>query len=316
VGVRAAIGARLGSALIVPADTPGALIALRAGLAVRSLDLVGASSHAPVMLLERPPLVAIGEPLPDGCDAVIDPHAAQTVGPLLEIAENVEPGAHVRFAGHDARAGVRLANAGDRLTAEAALACELAGITEVDLLAVPVHLTLPAGPIEAWIRHHLPAWGGTLSAAADAWIHIGPAAPDTPPRVALVPGETTTLERRGAVIHLALPTRFDGALAAVVAFLWPMLAHLTESRIATREAVLTRKISSRVGSTELVLVALEGAQATPLGVGDLTLVHLAHAQAVALLAPEQEGHAGGERLLVTPLDEPLIATTPRLDPPR
>lgn len=312
--MRTAIGARLGRALIVPADAPGATIALRAGLAVRSLDLVGASSHAPVMLMERPPLVAIGEPLADGYDAVIDPHAAQALGPLIEIAESVEPGAHVRFAGHDARAGACLATAGDRLTAEAALACELVGITEVDILAVPVHLDLPAGPIDAWIRHHLPAWGGEISAAADAWVHISAVTPDAPPRVALIPGETCALERRDGVIHLALPTRFDGAVAAVVALLWPVLAHLTDSRIATREGVLTRKISSRVGSTELALLAIDGAEVTPLGVGDLTLLHLSRAHAVALLAPEQEGHPSGERFSFTPLDGPLIANPPRLDP--
>lgn len=301
VAVHDAIGFRLAAPLVAPSDVPASTIARRAGLAVRSFDLVGASSHAPVILNQRLSPVAINDVLPDGCDAVIDPAAVLGNGPLIEIAESVEPGAHVRLPGHDLRAGTVLLARGERVTAELALACAGVGIAEVAILAPGVRVDVAAGPRRDWLLQRLRSLGCDTRDAA-ALLVLREADRASPPRLALQPGETSWIEARDGTTIIDMPSRIDGCIAAFVAFILPLVAIMTGTAIAQEAIVLTRKLTSRIGIRELALLEVTGNAATPLGVGDLTLAHVARANAFTLLPPEVEGYAPGECIRVTPFD--------------
>jgi molybdopterin biosynthesis enzyme len=314
VALSAAVGRWLAAPVIAPARVPATAVALRTGLAVRSLDLVGASAQAPVMLDAPPVAVRLGDPLPAGCDAVIDPAALWLDGPWPQIAEAVEPGAAARLAGHDARAGGVLVAAGERLTAERAWALAEAGIATVETRAATVSLDWPEGPSRPWLLAFLERLGCERGTPEEAIVHIAPASADTAPRLALQPGATGWVSAGPRGITVALSPRFDGVVAGAVALLLPLVARINGAAIARRDVVLTRKVTSRIGATALALFSIEGERAEPVGVGDLTLAALARANAFALLSPDTEGFAGGARITVTGFEAPLSALSPGAAP--
>jgi molybdopterin biosynthesis enzyme len=277
-------------------------------VAVRSLDLVGASSHTPALLTAAPPVVAIGNEIPAGYDAVIDPAALSAYGPMIEIAETVEPGAHVRFAGHDLRAGDVLAERGERISAELALVLAKAGFNEVDVLAIPASLDgLSASPERRWLEQKLRGLGCLITHEGNAALVLRTATREAPPRLALEPGATSWIEARDGRIVIDIPGRFEGCIAAFAALILPAIAHMAAADIMRYDAILPRKLSSRVGTTEIALLRNAELVATPLGIGDLTLMHLAQANAFLLLPPDLEGYAAGSRIMITPFDAKLTA---------
>ena len=54
------------------------------GWALRARDLVGASSYSPLPLATSPVWVDAGDPMPDGCDCVIDADCVDQTGPILQ----------------------------------------------------------------------------------------------------------------------------------------------------------------------------------------------------------------------------------------
>ncbi len=306
---RAAIGARLASSVLAPRDKPARAVALRSGLAVSSLDVAGASGHAPVPLPARPVAVSAGQELPAACDAVIDAAAVEAQGPVVLCMESVEPGAHTRLPGQDVRAGTALALPGALMTPELALACELAGVEAVDVVRPSVHVDMPAGAERDWLLARLVALG-CVEDAATANLVLRPPGPSAERRLALRPGDTAWAQARDGRVLIEIPARFDEAVAAFVALALPVVAAMTGASVARRLATLARKLSSRIGYAELALLRLDGDEAEPLGVGDLTLAHLARADAFALLPPDSEGHAAGERIAVTRFDAMLTGAAP------
>lgn len=306
-----ALGLCLAAPIVAPAAWPKQSTALRAGLAVRSLDLVGACAGSPAILTGRPRPVAFSDAMPETCDAVIDSSALTAHGSFFEVAESVEPGAHVRFAGHDLRAGAVLAAQGERITPELALACALAGIDEVAIAAPTCALAgLAPSPERRWLERMLGRLGCRLTDDAKAALLLGTSDPGAPPRLALRPGETGWIALREGRVTIEIPPRFEGCVAVFAALILPVVARMTETELARREAVLSRKIASRVGVTELALLRRNGGTAEPLGVGELTLVHLARADAFMFLPPDLEGHGAGDRVSLTPFDSPLSGTRP------
>ncbi|HSP26176.1 MAG TPA: molybdopterin-binding protein, partial [Saliniramus sp.] len=108
-----AVGRVLAEALRAPADFPQAHIALRPGYAVESAATIGASAYSPVIMMELPRAVAIGEPLPPGADAVLPEDALSFEGPIAELLAEAAPAENVRRAGEDLRAGDLLREAGE-----------------------------------------------------------------------------------------------------------------------------------------------------------------------------------------------------------
>lgn len=298
----AACGQVLAADLTLPHDLPRMAQALRAGLAVAALDLVGASAGAPVPL-GAPVAVGPGDPMPPGTDAVLPSDAIDGPPGLPEAVRPVGPGEGVRRAGHDGRAGEAIAARGTRLRPRQALVAALAGIEAVAVRRPRVAVAL-ADPAQAAFAR---AWAVGLGAAvagdgADLTLR---SATDHSPRLALAPAETAWLERTAGALVLTLPARFDGMVAALLALGLPALAALSGVAPCPEVRPLARKVASSVGMAELVLLARDGDGWLPQPAGTLTLSRLAAAGAFAILLPDSEGLPAGAPLAALSIDLPF-----------
>ncbi|WP_349368037.1 hypothetical protein [Salinarimonas sp.] len=291
-----AIGRVLAEDVRTPRTVPERPRARRPGFAVAAADTVGASPYAPAPCLAPPPFVAAGDPLPEGCDAVL-PADALTDGPIPEIQAEVAPGTDVRRAGAEARAGEVVIPAGRRLRA-----CDAAALAALGVATVPV--CTPRVRLEG-----LPALAGLVAALGgevvleDADLVLATTSGDVEILVdglALRPGETTRLARTADGVPVAiLPALDSDALGAALALLPPALAALAGAEPPPpRPARLATPLTSSVGLAEVALLARDGDACASLAVGDLTLATFARADAFTLLAPESEGHAAGESIAV------------------
>lgn len=306
VPVEQAGGLLLAGDLVAALAMPPRSVALRSGLAVAALDLVGASAHSPVALPLAPTVVMAGDSLPQGCDAIIDPAAVTVVSPFAEITEPVEPGAYVRLAGHDLRVGHVIATAGTRVTPEIVLAARIADHTHVSIRRLQVRNSMPPSLERDWLEQRLRAIGcvgATDGGHAD--VIFEPVQACTP-RLALRPGEGAWVSRTpDAAIRVELPARFDALTGVWCALILPLLARFADADLAVRPLVLTRKITSMVGVTEVALLRRKADMAQPVGSGDLTLAALACANAFAILPAGSEGLAVGAVIDAIMLDAPL-----------
>jgi putative molybdopterin biosynthesis protein len=117
------------------------------GVAVRSVDTVGASETAPVTLTDFD-VIDTGDALPEGRDAVVMREHVHLVGPGsqgAELAAAAPPYQHVRSIGEDVAAGELLLLPGHRLRAVDVAAVAAAGVTEVLVRRRPVVAVLPTG---------------------------------------------------------------------------------------------------------------------------------------------------------------------------
>jgi molybdopterin biosynthesis enzyme len=292
------VGAVLAADLLFPADLPPQAVALRAGFAVAALDLMGACADMPLPAGPAVPVVP-GQPLPPGCDAVLDGSELDWQGGLALALRAPAPGEGVRLAGHDARAGAPIAQAGAGLSAQSALVAGLAGLD-----AVPVRrprVALDGVPQPGFIAHWVQAMGGAVG--NDAPDLILRTAADHAPRLALAPGGSAWLARHGHALMLDLPPRFDAMLAALLALGGPVMAALSGRVEPLRPLRLSRKLTSAIGLTEVVLLTPTPAGWLPEPA--LTLSAMARARAFALIPPGSEGHPVGDTIPALPLAEAL-----------
>src|SRR3954470_15663202 len=101
------------------------------GWALRSRDLVGASSYSPLPLAVSPVWVEAGDRMPEGCDCVIDPDLVEQTGGLFQVSAEAIPGQGVRRAGGDIAQGSSLIAAGRRIRALDLLTARAAGLDTV-----------------------------------------------------------------------------------------------------------------------------------------------------------------------------------------
>lgn len=300
VAACASEGLRLAADVASPGPHPVAAVALRSGFAVASLDLVGASSHSPVPLPGEPTRVRIGDALPKGCDAVLDPAAVARQGAMWLAFEAPHPGCHARLAGHDLASRAVILPAGSCIAREAVLAFRMAGVAEVKVRRPVVALDHPDAAILEWLAGRLADHGAAIARPGEAPDLVLRAAVDEMPRIALRPGEGAWIAA-GAPPVIDLPGRFDGAFAALFALALPALDHLMGVEACRIARPLRRKISSGIGAAELALLAFAEGGFEPLCVGEVTLGALACADAVALLPPGSEGLAPSASLSARPL---------------
>jgi molybdopterin molybdotransferase len=298
----AAVGFVMAEDICLPHAMPRLSEALRAGVAVSAMDLVGARPGAPVPL-SHPVQVFPGDPLPPGADAVLPTDGLEQWGGMSEAIRPVSPGEGARRASHDGRAGDRLVAAGARFSAQHVLAAALAGIAEIPQRRPRVALALD-DPAE---RAFVAAWLGGLGAdltddRPDLTLRRST---DHTPKLALIPAETAWLSRSDGALVLDTPVRFDGLVTACLALALPALAQLSAARMRPRTLPLARKITSTVGLSELVLLGEDAGTWMPQPAGLVTLTGLASARAFAILPPESEGCAAGTPLAATPLDQPF-----------
>ncbi len=307
---RLPIGSALGLTLAEPvcgvAPVPLRAVALRSGLAVASLDLVGASAHSPVMLTRAPPPVTAGDELPEGCDAVVYPDIVTRAVPTLLAADEATPGMNARLVGQDLQRGGLLMPAGSRVTPEAFLACRLARIETVGVRRPALSVEVGNQSHETWLRTRLTALGCNLvehSNPADLVIR------DTrqdEPRLALQPGDSSWIEvLSDGAVRIEMPRRFDGFIAAYLALVIPIAAGLSAQRICAFKRPLARKVASAIGMTELVLLRSSEGKLNPTAIGSITLAALAQSDAYYLVPAGVEGHAIGEVIDAVRLDNPF-----------
>lgn len=302
VALGAAIGHVLADDLLLPQDLPRDMQALRAGFAVAALDLMGASAALP-QPLAAPLRVVPGDSLPPGTDAVLAEDGVEHTGTGPEAIRPVGPGEGVRRAGHDGRAGAPIAPAGARLSARVALVAALAGIEAVARRRPRVQVAL-ADPAQAdftalWVQ------GLGARVVTDAPDLLMRPTETHQPRLALSPGDTAWLGRADGGLVLDLPHRFDGMVAALLALGLPALAALSGAALRHETRPLTRKVSSGLGLSDVVLLLDDAGGWCPAAPGSITLESLSQASAFALLPPDSEGLPAGASLAGLPLDQPL-----------
>jgi molybdopterin biosynthesis enzyme len=328
VSITEAVGQVLVEDLVAPAAVPREAMALRAGFAVASQDLVGVSAYAPLILANAPPLVEAGDHLPLGCDAVLPQDGLLATGAIVEIVASVMPGENVCRAGEDARAGQVLRRAGQVLRPIDAAAAAAAGIRDAvtrsaallvlsdkdNIEAAHWLATAPVAGARARVRA-LPTvagsdWHEALTSANDDMILVLAHSPSAlledltgaarivASGLALRGAETALVALAGPKPLVVAPPRLDAIVALTLCLLGPFVDFLTErlARPVWRRAPLSRKLASNIGLTEVALVRETESGLEPLAIGSLPLAALGAAEGYLVIPPESEGFQGGERV--------------------
>lgn len=309
------------------------------GWALSSLDLAGASSYSPVPLGRAPQWVEAGAALPESCDCVLEPDLIEESGALVQALGEAIPGEGVRRAGEDIAAGRPMALAGRRLHAGDLLALRAMGSATVDVRAPTLGLINVAAAdgsavTASFIAEMAQAEGVVVAVrtVARSVEHIAAAIRDTEADLivlvggtgtgrtdctaealasvstaithglALRPGETIALARRGTVPVMALPGLPGPALSGYLLLVRPLLDRLS-ARLLRQGMVLplARKIASGIGVTEVALLRREAGAWQALAIGNLSLDHIRLADAWLAVPGDSEGHAAGTPVEAFPL---------------
>lgn len=302
------------------------------GWALRAYDLVGASSYAPVMLTTPPTWVEAGEHMPKGCDCVLDAAQVETAGAMVHVLAEAIPGQGVRRAGGDLKEGQSVLQAGEPIRALDVMVARTAGLDTIPVRRPCVTIVTVAPATGEMVTGHLIAEearhggadvtaiptprsdaaviasvlkdmscdllltvGGTGAGGSDITVA---ALADHGARLvhglAMQPGRTAAVGKFSSVPVIALPGAPDQALAVWWTLAWPVLDRLAGRRARrTQTLPLARKISSGPGVSEVVLLKCADGQWTPLATGDVSLDHLARADAWLVVPGDSEGYAAG-----------------------
>lgn len=321
------------------AAVPSRNIAATDGWALKTRDLVGASSYTPLPLAKAPSWVEAGDAMPDGCDCVVDSDGLELSGAITQVLTEAIPGQGVRRIGGDIPAG-SLVTAGQSIRALDAMVARATGLQglrvrrpRVRIVDVPatsgdritakmiaesaraaaaeVVLTEAAGRDAASIAAALVteacdlliAIGGSGVGRNDATVAaLAQRGEIVAHGIALQPGRTAAVGRIGKIPVMALPGAPDKALAAWWTLALPALDRLSGRLPRTPLTLpLTRKVASLVGIAEVVLLERKDATWTPLAVGEMPLATIARADGWLAIPGGSEGHAAG-----TPVDAYLL----------
>jgi molybdopterin molybdotransferase len=307
-------------------------IAAGDGWALRARDLVGASSYSPLPLSASPVWVDAGDPMPEGCDCVIDADCVDQTGPFFQALAEATPGQGVRRMGGDiAEASTYVAlgrqvrpldlliaraqgldkfkvrrprlcvvdipaNSGEAVTARLiAESARQAGAEVLCMAAGGRDTASVASALHPEACDILLTIGGTGVGRNDATITALKSRGEVVAHgIALQPGRTTAVGLIAKVPVLALPGAPDGALAAWWTLALPLLDRL--SYLWPRDYLilpLARKIASSVGLSEVVLLERVEEAWIPLAIGELSLEALARADAWLAVPGGSEGFAAG-----------------------
>lgn len=116
------------------------------GIAVKAADTYGAAEQSPVLLTpDKFTVVDTGDPLPDGCDAVIMVEELTEEDGGMKIFSAVHPWQNVRQVGEDICMGDMIAVTGEKITPQLCGAFLAGGVTEVRVIKKPVFGIIPTG---------------------------------------------------------------------------------------------------------------------------------------------------------------------------
>jgi molybdopterin molybdotransferase len=318
---------------------PSSPVALRDGFAVEAVTIADANSYMPVPLEAVTRRVDVGDPLPDGTDAVLPIDAVVLRGSRSEAVAPITAGEGVLAAGGDSAARIPLRRVGGRLRSIDLAVLSAADITTAMFRAPRVCLarggptkTAPIDAALAFLARALWSAGAEpldqsrslahLEAAltddhTDAVIAVGgtgsgrhDTAVQTLARlgrvevhgIALSPGETAALGFVDTRPVLLVPGRLDAALAIWLLIGRPLIAKLAGGRVEDAPAMLPlkRKVTSTIGLTELIPVSCAGGMAEPLASGYLSFAALARSDGWIVVPADSEGYAAGTSVAVKP----------------
>ena len=306
-------------------------IALNDGWALRARDLVGASAYAPLPLATAAHWVEAGDPIPDGCDCVIDADGIDQSGPILQILAEAPPWHGVRRRGDDFPDGFVVAR-GTQLRPLDILAARAAGLERMKVrrprLRV-INVASTNGDIETshLIRENAQCAGADVTfvetgsrdavsvaaaletADCDLLVTVGGSGVGRMDAtvlaiarrgdviahgLALKPGVTSAVGRIERTPVLALPGSVAGAMAAWWTLGLPALDGLSARQPREVTALpLARKLASSVGIAEIALLERNDGRWLPLALGDLPLQAIMKADAWIAIPGNSEGFAAG-----------------------
>jgi molybdopterin molybdotransferase len=307
-------------------------VAASDGWALRARDLVGASSYSPLPLPRPPVWVEAGDPMPQGCDCVVDSDSVDQTGPVVQALAEAIPGQAVRRAGGDIAQGNLGIAPGRRVRPLDLLIARAAGMEKLNvrrprLRVLNIHArssdTATAQLIlesareagaEIAYAEALGRDGASVAAALDTGacdllVTIGGSGVGRTDAtvvalaqrgevlahgIALQPGRSSAVGRIGKTPVIALPGAPGQALGAWWTLALPTLDRL--SGLELRQSVtlpLARKIASSVGIAELVLLERIESSWMPLAIGDLSLETVARSDAWLAIPGASEGFAAG-----------------------
>jgi len=304
-------------------------IAAADGFALRSSDLVGASSYSPVPLAALPAWVEAGDAIPEGCDCVLDSDSIDQSGPMPLVLAEAIPGQGVRRAGGDVAAGSQIVKAGRRVLVRNLLIARAAGITALKVRRPRLRIVnIPGGTVTSDLIAESARTAGAdvVSATAagrdaasitaaidvggcDLLLTVGGSGVGRTDAtvtalaargeiiahgIAMQPGRTSAVGRIGDTPVVVLPGAPDQALAAWWTLAQPVLDRLSGRRPRkTLTLPLARKIASLVGIAEIVLLERKQDTWVTLAAGDLSLDAIARAEAWLTVPGAAEGYAAG-----------------------
>jgi molybdopterin molybdotransferase len=319
---------------------PPCNIAVADGWALRSRDLVGASSYSPLPLSAPPIWVEAGDATPDACDCVIDSDSVEQSGSMVQVLAEAIPGQGVRRLGGDIAAAGFVMAAGRCVRPLDLLIARAAGLETLNVRRPRLRVVnIPAASgstaaaqlisdsareagasvafTEAAARDAASVAAAADTGACDLLVTIGGSGVGRSDAavmalaqrgeviahgIALQPGRTAAVGRIGTIPVIALPGAPDQALAVWWTVALPVLDRLSARRPRpTITLPLTRKIASSVGLAEIVLLESRDGAWVPLAVGELALETIAGADAWLAVPGGSEGFAAG-----TPVDAYML----------
>jgi len=311
---------------------PPADIAANDGWALRSRDLVGASSYSPLPLAKSPVWVEAGDAMPEGCDCVIDSDSVDQTGAMVQVLAEAIPGQGVRRIGGDIAEGSSVTAAGRRVRPLDLLVARTAGLEKLNvrrprLCVVDIPASSGHAVTAQLISEDARAVGASVvlveakgrdaasiataldAGACDLLVTIGGSGVGRTDAafaalaqrgevlahgIALQPGKTSAVGRIGKIPVVALPGASNQALAAWWTLAMPVLDRLSGLWPRQRLTLpLARKIASTVGITEIVLLEQIEDVWMPLSVGDMPLETIARADGWLAVPGASEGFAAG-----------------------
>ena len=310
---------------------PSRNVALADGWALRASDLVGAFAYAPLPLTSAAHWVDAGDPIPDGCDCVIDADGVDQQGPIPQVVTEALPGYGVRRCGADfpdgftivpgmplhpldilfARASglekmkvrrprLRVVNvpatSGDIGTAQ--LIQEVARRDGADVTSATAKsrdAASIAAELEPMGFDLLITIGGSGVGRTDASVlAIGQRGDVVAHGLALRPGATSAIGRIERTPVIALSGSAADAMAAWWTLGLPVLDRLSGRKPReTTTLPLARKLASSVGITEIALLERDGGSWLPLALADLPFRAILQASAWLAVPGNSEGFAAG-----------------------
>jgi len=321
---------------VAVSEQPSRPIALRDGFAVAASAIDGAGPYAPLPFESPPRRVDAGEPLPAGTDSVIPLDAVTIRGERVEAIAAASPGEGMLPAGGDAAPRTVLRRAGERLRALDIAVLAAAGVTKVTIRSPQVRVACASmsaePPIDAafaMLTHLVAKAGsavlgkaGSLEEAladdlADAVIAIGGTGSgrnDTSVRtlarlgrveahgIAVSPGETAAFGFVRERPVLLIPGRIDAVLAVWLLVGRQLIAQLAAGNVDETLAImaLKRKVTSTIGTTELIPVRFADGMAEALASGYLSFTALTRSDGFIVVPSDSEGFGADTIVAVYP----------------